>query len=81
MSMSHETPYEQGIRTIRTDLRNDLERFAELDPLFYVGYVTAWLAGNLDVDVLARLVDELDDTVRVNGHRLLDRPGKRVTEL
>ena len=81
MSTSPQNDRQQAIRTLRTDFRDDLERFLDLDALFYGGYVTAWLASNLDVDQLGRLVDELDDIVRVDGHRLLDRPRGRQRDL
>lgn len=81
MSTSSESQHEKAIRTLRTDFRDDLERFFELDHQLFGGYVVAWLASNLEVDQLGRLVDELDSVVRVDGHRLLDRPRARRGDL
>lgn len=72
--MATEDPTQQALRTLRTDLRDDLERFLLLDPQFFAGYVHAWLVANLELEQLEHLVDELDDVVRVDGHRLLDWP-------
>lgn len=81
MSTSPQNDRVEAIRTLRTDFKDDLERFLDLDAHFFGGYVVAWLASNLDVDELGRLVDELDDVVRVDGHRLLDRPRSRRRDL
>jgi hypothetical protein len=81
MSTSSESQYEKGIRTLRTDFRDDLMRFLEVDAHFFGGYVVGWLIANLDVEALGRLVDELDASVRVDGHRVLDRPHHRACDL
>lgn len=81
MSTSPQNARIEAIRTLRTDFRDDLQRFLELDPVSVSGYVVAWLTANLDVDELGRLVDELDDVYRVDGHRVLDRPRSRARDL
>lgn len=64
----------ESLRTLRRQLGDDLSRFADLDVHFFAGYVIGWLRANLELTDLEDLVDELDTTVRVDGHRLLDRP-------
>lgn len=81
MSNSHEIPYQDAIRTLRTELRDDLIRFADLDAHFFAGYVIGWLASRLEVTQLEDLVDDLDGTVRVDGRRLLDKPANRIADL
>jgi hypothetical protein len=72
-SPKSENPAAEAIRTLRLELREDLTAFADLDVHFFAGYVIGWLATRLDLTELEDLVDELDDTVRVEGRRLLER--------
>lgn len=81
MSTYGQEPYQERIRTLRLELKWDLERFLEVDPAFFGGYVLGWLATELDVEDLERLVEQLDSTVRVDGHRVLDRPAGRRSDL
>lgn len=63
----------EAIRTLRYQLGEDLHAFADHDVHFFAGYVIGWLRTNLELGDLERVVDELNSTLRVDGHRLLDR--------
>jgi len=57
---------------LRRQLQQDLETFLNAE-IHISGYIVAWLARNLRVDQLERLVDELDGVYRYRGGSILGR--------
>ncbi len=81
MSTSRQNDAVEAIRTLRYQLGEDLQAFALADVHAFAGYVIGWLRTSLELTDLEDLVDQLNDTFRVDGRRVLDRPADRQRDL
>ncbi|WP_427895020.1 hypothetical protein ACQHIV_15875 [Kribbella sp. GL6] len=45
---------------LREQLRADLEHHGDADPMFFIGFISSWLASNVELHRLEQLVDQLD---------------------